>query len=125
MDNKVDMSPASLAKGEKSELEYGRGQELGTGDLFTIENGATEVVTELASEEEKRILRKVDYRLVPLLAFLYLVAFVDRSNSKYYFSRRHFLFSLLTVVLLFAIFLTSTSLILIKIEQLEMQRLLA
>jgi hypothetical protein len=27
-----------------------------------------------------RALRKVDYRLVPLLAVLYLVAFIDRSN---------------------------------------------
>lgn len=29
-----------------------------------------------------RVLRKVDYRLVPMLALLYLVAFIDRSNSK-------------------------------------------
>jgi hypothetical protein len=33
--------------------------------------------------EARRILSKVDYRLVPMLALLYLVAFIDRSNSKF------------------------------------------
>jgi hypothetical protein len=83
MNNKTDMSPASLDKGEKREIDYERGLELPRGELITIDNGAIEIVTQLASEEEKRILKKVDYRLVPLLAFLYLIAFVDRSNSKY------------------------------------------
>ena len=39
-----------------------------------------EVLTELPPEEGRRALRKCDYRLIPLLGFLYLVAFVDRSN---------------------------------------------
>ncbi|ORX93929.1 major facilitator superfamily domain-containing protein [Clohesyomyces aquaticus] len=34
----------------------------------------------VSEAEARRILKKVDYRLVPLLSFLYLVAFVDRSN---------------------------------------------
>lgn len=38
---------------------------------------------ELHESEAKRILAKVDYRLVPMLALLYLVAFIDRSNSKW------------------------------------------
>jgi hypothetical protein len=33
-------------------------------------------------EEQKRIMRKVDWRVVPLLTFLYLVSFIDRSNSR-------------------------------------------
>ena len=33
--------------------------------------------------EARRILSKVDYRLVPILSLLYLVAFIDRSNSKF------------------------------------------
>lgn len=33
-------------------------------------------------EEQKRIIRRVDWRVVPLLTFLYLVSFIDRSNSK-------------------------------------------
>ncbi|KAK1252004.1 hypothetical protein MKX08_003191 [Trichoderma sp. CBMAI-0020] len=31
-------------------------------------------------QEQKKILRKVDWRLVPLLSFLYLVSFIDRGN---------------------------------------------
>jgi hypothetical protein len=37
---------------------------------------------EIDETEAKRILAKVDYRLVPILALLYLVAFIDRSNSE-------------------------------------------
>lgn len=33
-------------------------------------------------KEQKKILRKVDWRLVPLLSFLYLVSFIDRGNCK-------------------------------------------
>lgn len=51
--------------------------------LITVENGATNVVVDIPPAEARRILRKVDYRLIPLLSFLYLVAFVDRSNSEY------------------------------------------
>jgi hypothetical protein len=80
MDHKTDLSPESLDKGEKAEFEYGL--ELPRGQLATLENGAAQGVIELSKEEETRILRKVDYRLVPILAFLYLVAFVDRSNSR-------------------------------------------
>jgi hypothetical protein len=31
--------------------------------------------------EEARILRKVDFRLLPLLTLLYLLSFMDRGNS--------------------------------------------
>lgn len=37
---------------------------------------------ELDEAEASRVLRKVDYRLVPMLSLLYLVAFIDRSNSE-------------------------------------------
>jgi hypothetical protein len=36
---------------------------------------------ELDEAESARVLRKVDMRLVPMLSLLYLVAFIDRSNS--------------------------------------------
>lgn len=38
---------------------------------------------ELEEKEAARVLRKVDMRLVPMLSLLYLVAFIDRSNSTY------------------------------------------
>ena len=37
---------------------------------------------DLEEKEAARVLRKVDMRLVPMLSLLYLVAFIDRSNSK-------------------------------------------
>lgn len=39
--------------------------------------------------EAARVLRKVDMRLVPMLALLYLVAFIDRSNSTYHRRSRY------------------------------------
>lgn len=33
--------------------------------------------------ETKRLLRKVDFRLLPVLTLLYLMSFLDRSNSTY------------------------------------------
>ncbi|KAF2093482.1 MFS general substrate transporter [Rhizodiscina lignyota] len=52
------------------------------GELVTVDNGIDEhhVHIDLPEAEQKRILRKVDLRLVPLLTFLYLISFVDRSN---------------------------------------------
>jgi hypothetical protein len=39
--------------------------------------------------ETKRILRKVDLRLLPCLTLLYLLSFLDRGNSKSYCSNYH------------------------------------
>lgn len=33
--------------------------------------------------ETRRILRKVDYRLIPLLTVMYLISFIDRANSEH------------------------------------------
>lgn len=57
-------------------------KDMGTDNLATLDTGYTEsdVVADLPPAEGKRALRKVDFRLVPLLAVLYLVAFIDRSN---------------------------------------------
>ncbi|KAF2705280.1 MFS general substrate transporter [Pleomassaria siparia CBS 279.74] len=43
-------------------------------------DGELEAALEVDDEEGRRILTKVDYRLVPVLSLLYLVAFLDRSN---------------------------------------------
>lgn len=34
------------------------------------------------TKETRRILRKVDFRLLPLLTLLYVIAFLDRGNSQ-------------------------------------------
>ena len=55
----------------------------------SISSGGLEAQhVELDEAEANRVLRKVDYRLVPMLALLYLVAFIDRSNSESGFPRR-------------------------------------
>jgi hypothetical protein len=58
----------------------GMGDESSGEELITVEKGYHDVIVDLPKEERTRVLRKVDYRLVPFLAFLYLIAFVDRSN---------------------------------------------
>lgn len=40
-------------------------------------------IPEYSDAETKRILRKIDYRLVPLLTIMYIISFIDRSNSKF------------------------------------------
>ena len=60
------------------------GSEKSSGDdeLVTVEKGYAreELHEDLSPEEAHRALRKCDYRLIPLLGLLYLVAFIDRSN---------------------------------------------
>lgn len=72
------------SKGQEDRLEFAAqpisSDESSGEELVTVEKGYTDVIAELPQEEKKRILRKVDYRLIPILTLLYLVAFVDRSN---------------------------------------------
>jgi hypothetical protein len=49
-----------------------------------ISDGEVEANAEVLDEKAARkVLTKVDYRLVPILSLLYLVAFIDRSNSTF------------------------------------------
>ena len=86
MAEKDGMAATSL-KDAENKIEYANGSHPGhvhdesSGEeLMTVEKGYTDVIIDLPPAEGRRALRKVDYRLIPLLAFLYLVAFVDRSN---------------------------------------------
>jgi hypothetical protein len=71
-DAKTDIAPT---EGQKIEDLGEKGTNLSnsSGDL---ENGHMEY----SEAEAAAVLRKVDYRLVPLLAVLYLISFIDRSN---------------------------------------------
>ncbi|VUC27958.1 unnamed protein product [Clonostachys rosea] len=51
----------------------------GTG-IFEDELTREAALTALTAEEEKRLLRKVDWRLIPLLCMLYLVKKLDENN---------------------------------------------
>lgn len=84
---KTEKIPMHDAKDEEKRIELADDTSKGshdrtTGGLVTVDNGAEIVIAEADEAETRRILRKIDYRLVPLLAYLYLVAFVDRSNSE-------------------------------------------
>jgi hypothetical protein len=70
----------------KSELIHGddkKIEDIGDGEKKLSSDGELEANVEVSDEEGRKILSKVDYRLVPILALLYLVAFLDRSNSKF------------------------------------------
>ncbi|PGH06807.1 hypothetical protein AJ79_06449 [Helicocarpus griseus UAMH5409] len=78
-----EISPAT--EWEKTRIEHAdekiKVDSASSDDLGTVEAATEEVDVESYSKEETtRILRKVDYRLVPLLAVLYLLAFIDRGN---------------------------------------------
>lgn len=54
-------------------------------DRYSIDEIEGHVAVEqnsFSEEDKKRILRKVDLRVVPLLSFLYLVSFIDRGNRE-------------------------------------------
>ncbi|KAK0937948.1 hypothetical protein LTR29_010513 [Friedmanniomyces endolithicus] len=73
------------SKGYGDRLEYGHkpidNSDQSSGEeLATLDKGFTDVISQVSPEEERRILKKVDFRLVPVLSLLYLVAFIDRSN---------------------------------------------
>lgn len=54
----------------------------------TVENS----MLHIHSTESKKILRKVDIRVIPILAILYFLSFLDRGNSFLY------LWSALTII---------------------------
>jgi hypothetical protein len=67
--------PDTVAKADKQEM-----------DTMKKENGDVEaapaapVAADIDPVIEKRVIRKLDLHIVPLLSALYLLAFLDRSN---------------------------------------------
>jgi hypothetical protein len=81
-----DVSEKHLEKGNDTRRSLSVSQDAKALGLRTVDAGlaADEVVADkdFDHKERVRILRKIDYRLVPLLAVIYLIAFIDRGNSK-------------------------------------------
>lgn len=48
----------------------------------SLAEGGTDVDFTYTPEEEGRIKKKIDRYLLPMLAIMYLVSYLDRSNSK-------------------------------------------
>ncbi|KAH7317107.1 major facilitator superfamily domain-containing protein [Stachybotrys elegans] len=60
---------------EKAEVKHHERQ---TGGMMTAED--FEFLDNFPEERKKKILRKIDWRLVPMLVLLYLVAYLDKTN---------------------------------------------
>ncbi|EXJ62223.1 hypothetical protein A1O7_02656 [Cladophialophora yegresii CBS 114405] len=78
-------------KHESERVEYGANEKEmglrsgsvdGSDGLRTVDAGFTadQIDAQYDQKEVRRILRKVDFRLIPLLGVLYLLAYIDRSN---------------------------------------------
>jgi hypothetical protein len=70
-------SDSDLEKPGALALEHGNATP--TGSLGEKGVGAM-VAPQFSPEMQKRVLRKMDLRLIPMLALLYLLAFLDRGN---------------------------------------------
>lgn len=51
-------------------------------DDISVKQKAESPIAGVSSKEYDRILRKVDYRVIPILAALYLLSFLDRGGGK-------------------------------------------
>jgi hypothetical protein len=75
-----------FSKKERDAVVDVRGKEM---DAIRMENGDVEaapavpMAQEIDPVIEKRVRRKLDMHIVPLLSALYLLAFLDRSNIGY------------------------------------------
>lgn len=45
-----------------------------------VSDNDAQFLVNFTEEQHKRVIRKVDYRLVPVLLVLYLISFIDRAN---------------------------------------------
>ncbi|KAL1954411.1 hypothetical protein VTO42DRAFT_1181 [Malbranchea cinnamomea] len=87
MDGQSDSSRDMKRQGEKEAAEFTQDESLqNKGALATddpLDNdleARRRAVESYTPEETSRILRKIDYRLVPMLSVLYLLSFIDRGN---------------------------------------------
>jgi sugar phosphate permease len=83
--NKTSPSPApSLSKEAGAEVKYEHGdRELGSGNAAVTDFGGDSSLPPpptLSLEEERRLYRKLDIRLMPILSLMYLFSFLDRGN---------------------------------------------
>ncbi|KAK2846422.1 hypothetical protein FQN49_005736 [Arthroderma sp. PD_2] len=79
--NSNTSSPPELEVAEKPETVMGN-EKIQASDDAEVDDidEIRRSVESYSPEETRRILRKVDYRLIPLLTVLYLLAFIDRGN---------------------------------------------
>ncbi|PGH15060.1 hypothetical protein AJ80_05685 [Polytolypa hystricis UAMH7299] len=71
--SKGDDSRIENVADEKAAIQESSSSELEVGDVDVD-------VDSYSKEETTRIMRRIDYRLIPILAYLYLLSFIDRGN---------------------------------------------
>lgn len=71
----VTMAPNAVDNATLQDTETGKGDQVDLKDLVEVVEDATDAIDPAA---EKRLLRKIDLRLIPILFVLYLCAFIDR-----------------------------------------------
>lgn len=52
-------------------------------DLLASSGSASDIEVVPGSIDEKKLLRRLDLRLLPAVSILYLLSFLDRSNGTY------------------------------------------
>lgn len=52
-------------------------------DIHSLAEGAMEGDATYTTEQEGKIKRKIDTYLLPVLTIMYLVSYLDRSNSRF------------------------------------------
>lgn len=67
---------------ERHSLEHN--PDLAVEEIEKLEKTELDII-ELSPEHQRKVIRKLDFILVPQLAILYLLAFLDRGNSKFRF----------------------------------------
>jgi hypothetical protein len=74
MEKVVDAHTTPYDKPSEKRLEHG-----GAG-FIEQDSTNSEAVFDLASKQQKALLRKMDRRLIPVLALLYFMSFLDRGS---------------------------------------------
>lgn len=73
-------SPAELSDGKESPAYDGSAEERIEYLAKNKGGGLPPLSAEAAAIDEKKLMRKIDFRLIPWLSLLYLISFLDRTN---------------------------------------------
>lgn len=85
------MTPRRSIALENGSCQDGIDAEKGSSELHEhVQNRAlaaedAEFLAHFTEAQRKQVLRKVDWRLVPMLLILYLISFIDRANIGMFF----------------------------------------
>lgn len=73
-----DVAPAPRSRDVSNEITPGKMEALQIANLDIVEKGAPTI--EFSEKEKNAVIRKLDWRLMPLIFILYSLSVLDRSN---------------------------------------------